>query len=96
MHFQTNPKVQSKLVRCSKGIILHVAVDLRKDSSTYKHWFGVELSGENKRQLLVPIGFAHGFLTSTDDVEVQYKVEEYYAPECDRSIRFDDPEIGVN
>ncbi|NLJ19428.1 MAG: dTDP-4-dehydrorhamnose reductase [Globicatella sulfidifaciens] len=96
LHFQTNPKAQSKLVRCTKGRILDIAVDLRKGSATYKKWVGVELSEENKKQLLIPKGFAHGFLTLTDDVEVQYKVDEYYAPECDRSIRFDDPEIGVN
>lgn len=95
LHFQTNPKAQTKLVRCTKGKILDVAVDLRKGSSTYKQWVGVELSEENKKQLLIPKGFAHGFLTLTDNVEVQYKVDEYYAPECDRSIRFDDPEIGV-
>lgn len=96
LHFQTSPKAQTKLVRCTKGRILDVAVDLRKDSSTYRQWVGVELSEENKMQLLIPKGFAHGFLTLTDDVEVQYKVDEYYAPECDRSIRFDDPEIGVD
>jgi dTDP-4-dehydrorhamnose reductase/dTDP-4-dehydrorhamnose 3,5-epimerase len=96
LHFQTNPKAQTKLVRCTKGKILDVAVDLRKRSSTYKQWVGVELSEDNKKQLLIPRGFAHGFLTLTDDVEVQYKVDEYYAPECDRSIRFDDPEIGVD
>jgi len=95
LHFQTNPKAQTKLVRCTKGKILDVAVDLRKGSSTYKQWVGVELSEENKKQLLIPKGFAHGFLTLTDNVEVQYKVDEYYAPECDRSIRFDDPEVGV-
>lgn len=96
LHFQTNPKAQTKLVRCTKGKILDVAVDLRKGSSTYKQWVGVELSEDNKMHLLIPKGFAHGFLTLTDDVEVQYKVDEYYAPECDRSIRFDDPEIGVD
>lgn len=96
LHFQTNPKAQTKLVRCTKGKILDVAVDLRKGSSTYKQWVGVELSEENKKQLLIPKGFAHGFLTLTDDVEVQYKVDEYYDPECDRSIRFDDSDIGVN
>ena len=95
LHFQINPKAQTKLVRCTKGKILCVAVDLRKGSSTYKQWVGVELSENNKKQLYIPKGFAHGFLTLTDDVEVQYKVDEYYAPECDRSIRFDDPEIGV-
>lgn len=96
LHFQTNPKAQTKLVRCTKGKILDVAVDLRKGSSTYKQWVGVELSEDNKMHLLIPKGFAHGFLTLTDAVEVQYKVDEYYAPECDRSIRFDDPEIGVD
>lgn len=96
LHFQANPKAQTKLVRCTKGRILDVAVDLRKGSSTYKKWVSVELSEDNKRQLFIPKGFAHGFLTLTDNVEVQYKVDEYYAPECDRSIRFDDPEIGVD
>lgn len=95
LHFQVNPKSQAKLIRCTKGRILDVAVDLRKGSATYKKWVAVELSEDNKKQILVPKGFAHGFLTLTDDVEVQYKVDEYYAPECDRSIRFDDPEIGV-
>ncbi len=96
LHFQVNPKSQAKLIRCTKGKILDVVVDLRKGSSTYKHWIAVELSESNKKQLMVPKGFAHGFLTLTDDVEVQYKVDEYYAPECDRSIRFDDPEIGID
>ena len=96
LHFQTNPKAQTKVVRCTKGKILEVAVDLRKGSSTYKQWVGGELSEDNKKQLLIPKGFAHGFLTLTDNVEVQYKVDEYYDPECDRSIRFDDPEIGVD
>jgi dTDP-4-dehydrorhamnose reductase/dTDP-4-dehydrorhamnose 3,5-epimerase len=96
LHFQTDPKSQTKLIRCTKGKILDVAVDLRRGSPTYKKWISVELSEENKRQMLVPKGFAHGFLTLTDEVEVQYKVDEYYAPECERSIRFDDPEIGVD
>ncbi len=95
LHFQLNPKAQTKIVRCTKGKILDVAVDIRKGSPTYKKWVAVELTDENKKQLLIPKGFAHGFLSLTDDVEVQYKVDEYYAPECDRSIRFDDPEIVV-
>ena len=74
---------------------MDVAVDLREGSPTYKKWIAVELTEDNKKQLLVPKGFAHGFLTLTDDVEVQYKVDEYYSPENDRSVRFDDPEIGV-
>ena len=96
LHFQINPKAQTKLVRCTKGKILDVAVDIRKGSPTYKKWVAVELTEENKKQLLIPKGFAHGFLSLTDDIEVQYKVDEYYAPDCDRSIRFDDPEIGVD
>lgn len=96
LHFQLNPKAQTKLVRCTKGAVLDVAVDLRKDSPTYKKWVGVELSAENKRQLFIPKGFAHGFLTLESDTEFQYKVDEYYAPECDRSIRFNDSEIGVD
>lgn len=96
LHFQKNEKAQTKLVRCTKGKILDVAVDLRKGSPTYKKWISVILSDENKKQLLVPKGFAHGFLTLTDDVEVQYKVDEYYSPKHDRSIRFDDEEISVN
>lgn len=95
LHFQINPKSQAKLIRCTKGKILDVAVDLRRGSSTYRRWVAVELSESNNKQLMVPKGFAHGFLTLTDNVEVQYKADEYYAPEYDRSIRFDDPEIGV-
>ena len=96
LHFQLNPKAQTKLVRCTKGKILDVAVDIREGSPTYKKWVAIELTEENKKQLLVPKGFAHGFITLTDNVEVQYKVDEYYSPENDRSIRFDDPEIGVD
>ncbi|AMC01354.1 dTDP-4-dehydrorhamnose 3,5-epimerase [Aerococcus viridans] len=96
LHFQLNPKAQTKLVRCTKGKILDVAVDIREGSPTYKKWVAVELTEENKKQLLVPKGFAHGFITLTDNVEVQYKVDEYYSPENDRSIRFDDPEINVD
>lgn len=96
LHFQNAPKAQSKLVRCTRGRILDVAVDLRKGSPTYKKWVAVELSETNKQQLLIPKGFAHGFLTLTDNVEVQYKVDEYYAPDFDRSVKYDDPEIGVD
>lgn len=96
LHFQKSPKAQLKLLRCTRGKILDVAVDLRRNSPSYKKWVSVELSAENKRQILIPKGFAHGFVTLSDDVEVQYKVDEYYAPECDRSVRFDDPEIGVD
>ena len=86
LHYQLNPKAQSKLVRCTRGSIFDVAVDIRKGSPTYGEWFGIELSAENKKQLLVPKGFAHGFMTLTDDVEVQYKVDEVYSPEHERGI----------
>ncbi|TCN24169.1 dTDP-4-dehydrorhamnose 3,5-epimerase [Mesobacillus foraminis] len=95
LHYQLNPKAQTKLVRCTKGSIFDVAVDIRKDSTTFGKWFGIELSAENKKQLLVPKGFAHGFMTLTDDVEVQYKVDELYAPECDRGIIWNDSAIGI-
>lgn len=95
LHYQLNPKAQTKLVRCSKGSIYDVAVDIRNGSPTYGQWFGVELSEENKKQLLVPKGFAHAFMTLTDDVEVQYKVDELYSPENDRGIIWNDPAIGI-
>ena len=96
LHFQMDPMAQTKLVRCTRGRIIDVAVDFRKGSPNYKKYVGVELSEENKRQLFLPKGFGHAFLTLTDDVEVQYKVDAYYAPDCDRSVKFDDPDIGIN
>lgn len=95
LHYQLHPKAQAKLVRCSRGAILDVAVDLRKGSPLYKKWVAITLSAENKKQLFIPRGFAHGFLTLTEDVEVQYKADQYYAPEQDGSILYNDPEIGV-
>ncbi len=95
LHYQLNPMAQAKLLRCSRGSILDVAVDIRKGSPQYAKWTAVELSAENKKQLFIPRGFAHGFLTLTDDVEVQYKADNYYAPDCDGNIRWNDPEIGV-
>lgn len=95
LHYQAQPKAQTKLVRCTRGAIFDVAVDIRQGSPTFGKWFGMELNAENKRQLLIPKGFAHGFMTITDDVEVQYKVDELYAPECDRGIRWNDPSIGI-
>lgn len=96
LHYQLNPKAQTKLVRCTCGAIYDVAVDIRKGSPTFGKWFGIELTSENKKQLLVPKGFAHAFMTLTDDVEVQYKVDELYAPECDRGIIWNDPAIGID
>ena len=95
IHFQKGDKAQAKLVRCVKGAVLDVAVDLRKNSPTFKQWVGVELSEENKKQLLIPRGFGHGFVTLTDDVEFLYKADNYYAPEADAGIRWNDPELGV-
>ena len=95
IHFQKGDKAQAKLVRCVKGSVLDVAVDLRRNSPTFKQWVGVELSEENKKQLLIPRGFGHGFVTLTDDVEFLYKADNYYAPEADAGVRWNDPEIGV-
>ncbi|MBQ7838447.1 MAG: dTDP-4-dehydrorhamnose 3,5-epimerase [Clostridia bacterium] len=95
LHCQTDPKAQSKLITCLQGAILDVAVDIRKGSPTYMKWIAVELNAENKKMLFIPKGCLHGFLTLTENVEVSYKVDEYYSPENDRSICFCDPEIGV-
>jgi len=96
IHFQKTPMAQSKLICCTRGKILDVAVDLRKDSPTYLKWISAVLSEENKLMLFIPKGFGHGFVTLTEDVEVLYKVDEYYSKDHDRSIRFDDKEIGVD
>ncbi|MEK3838566.1 MULTISPECIES: dTDP-4-dehydrorhamnose 3,5-epimerase [unclassified Paenibacillus] len=95
LHFQLNPKAQTKLVRCTRGSIFDVAVDIRQGSPSYGKWFGIELNAENKKQLLIPKGFAHGFMTLTEDVEVQYKCDELYAPECDGGILWNDPDIAI-
>ena len=96
IHFQRGDKAQAKLVRCTKGAVLDVAVDLRPASLTYKQWVSVELSEDNKRQLLIPRGFGHGFLTLTDEVEFMYKADNFYAPEADGGIRWNDPELAVD
>lgn len=96
LHYQLNPMCQAKLLRCVRGEILDVAVDIRKGSPQYAKWVAVKLTAENKKQLFIPRGFAHGFITLTDDVEVLYKADNYYAPECDGNIRWDDPQIGVD
>lgn len=96
LHFQNNPMAQCKIVRCVAGAVMDVAVDLRKGSPNYLKWVAVELSADNKRQLLIPRGFAHGFLTLTDNVEFVYKADNFYSVEYDRSIRFDDPTISVD
>ena len=95
LHYQLDPMSQAKLLRATRGAIFDVAVDIRRGSPQFGQWVGVELSAENKRQLFIPRGFAHGFITLTDDVEVQYKADNYYAPECDGNIRWDGPDIAV-
>jgi len=93
LHFQTPQRGQDKLIRCIRGRIFDVAVDIRKGSPTYGRWVGAELSAENGHQLFVPIGFAHGFLTLEPDCEVTYKCSDTYAPEADGGIRWDDPAL---
>lgn len=95
LHCQTNPKAQAKLITCLKGAILDVAVDIRKGSPTYMKWVAVELNEDNKKMLYIPKGCLHGFVTLTDNVEVTYKVDEFYSAANDRSVCFCDPEIGV-
>lgn len=95
LHFQRNLHAQAKLVRCLRGRIFDVAVDVRVDSPTYKDWVGVELSAEVGNQLFVPKGYAHGFLTLENDCEIAYKVDAYYAPEADGGIAWNDPELAI-
>ncbi len=96
IHFQVGGSAQAKLVRCTKGSVLDVAVDLRIDSPTYTQWIAVELSEENKKQLFIPRGFGHGFLTLTSDCEFQYKVDNYYDAKADRSIIWNDTELSID
>lgn len=96
LHFQTPPRAQDKLVRCIRGRIFDVAVDLRRDSPSFGRWVGAELSAENGDQLFVPVGFAHGFLTLEADCEVTYKCSDSYAPQHDAGLRWNDPEIGID
>ncbi|MBR2868678.1 MAG: dTDP-4-dehydrorhamnose 3,5-epimerase [Clostridia bacterium] len=96
LHCQKNPKSQAKLVSCTRGKIIDVAVDIRKGSPTYKKWVAVELSDENHKMLFIPKGCLHGFLTVSDNVELSYKVDDFYSPENDRSICWCDPDIGVD
>ncbi|TNV14855.1 dTDP-4-dehydrorhamnose 3,5-epimerase [Brucella pecoris] len=95
LHYQLPPFAQDKLVRVTRGAILDVAVDIRKSSPTFGKWVALEVSAEKWNQILVPKGFAHGFMTLVENTEVIYKVTDYYSPEHDRSIRFDDPAIGI-
>jgi dTDP-4-dehydrorhamnose 3,5-epimerase len=95
LHYQLPPRAQDKLVRVVRGAILDVAVDIRRGSPDFGKWVALEVSAEKWNQILVPKGFAHGFLTLCENTEVIYKVTDIYSPDHDRSIRFDDPEIGI-
>ncbi|MBR3902332.1 MAG: dTDP-4-dehydrorhamnose 3,5-epimerase [Akkermansia sp.] len=96
LHYQKAPHCQSKLVRCVKGRVLDVAVDIRKGSPTYGQHVAVELSAENHRQLFVPRGFAHGFAVLSEEAIFQYKCDNYYAPDCEGGIAWDDPALGID
>ena len=95
LHYQVAPEPQAKLVRCVAGEIFDVAVDLRRNSVSFGRWIGARLSGTNHRQLWVPVGFAHGFLTLSDTAEVLYKTAGYWSRPCERSLRWNDPAIGI-
>ncbi|EJL58073.1 dTDP-4-dehydrorhamnose 3,5-epimerase [Rhizobium sp. CF122] len=96
LHYQLEPHAQAKLVRVSLGAVFDVAVDIRRSSPTFGQWAGALLSAENKRQFWIPEGFAHGFVTISEQAEFLYKTTNYYAPESDRGIRWDDPVIGID
>ena len=96
LHYQLHPFAQTKLVRVIKGRVLDVAVDIRKGSPTFGRYVAVELSGDNKKQLFIPRGFAHGFLVLEDDTIFAYKVDNYYAPDYDRGIAYNDSNIRIN
>lgn len=89
LHFQAPPHAQTKLVRCGRGALFDVAVDIRRGSPSYGQWFGTELSAENGKQLLVPAGFLHGFITRAPETEILYKCTDYYAPDCDGAVAWD-------
>jgi dTDP-4-dehydrorhamnose 3,5-epimerase len=95
LHYQLPPAAEVKLVRCLKGALWDVIVDLRPDSPTFRRWFGAELTAENRRMMYVPRGFAHAILTLTDETEALYLVSAFYAPEQERGVRWNDPAIGI-
>jgi dTDP-4-dehydrorhamnose 3,5-epimerase len=95
MHYQVEPYAEAKLVRCTRGAIYDVIIDLRPDSPTFKEWVAVELTADNHRMFYIPEGFAHGFQTLEDNTEVFYQMSEFYHPECARGVRWDDPLFGI-
>jgi dTDP-4-dehydrorhamnose 3,5-epimerase len=96
LHYQVAPSEEAKLVRCTRGAVFDALVDLRPDSRTYKRWIGIELTAENRRALYVPEGFAHGYQTLVDASETLYHASEYYSPEAERGVRWDDPAFGID
>jgi dTDP-4-dehydrorhamnose 3,5-epimerase len=96
LHFQRPPRAQAKLVRCGRGALFDVAVDIRRGSPSYGQWFGIELSFENGKQLLIPAGFAHGFVTRAPDTEIIYKCSDSYAPETEGALAWNDPDLGID
>lgn len=95
MHYQTAPHEEAKLVRCTKGVIYDVIIDIRPNSTTFKEWIGIELRADSYRMLYIPEGFAHGFQTLEDNTEVFYQMSEFYHPECARGIRWNEPTFGI-
>jgi dTDP-4-dehydrorhamnose 3,5-epimerase len=95
MHYQLAPKAETKVVRCLRGALFDIVLDLRKGSPTFGKSFGAELSADNRRMMYVPKGFGHGFVTLTDDAEALYLVDEFYSPEHERGVRWDDPKFGI-
>ncbi|MDF0599639.1 dTDP-4-dehydrorhamnose 3,5-epimerase [Psychromarinibacter sp. C21-152] len=96
LHYQAPPHAQAKLVRCGRGRLWDVAVDIRRGAPTFGRWVGAELSFENGRQMLIPAGFLHGFVTLVPETEIVYKCSDHYAPDCEGAVRFDDPDIGID
>jgi len=96
MHYQAAPYLEAKLVRCTKGAIYDAVIDVRLDSPTFKEWMGIELNEENRRMIYVPEGFAHGFLTLKNETEVTYQVSEFYTPEAEKGIKYDDPAFNID
>ena len=96
LHYQIEPESQGKLVRCVSGVIFDVAVDLRRSSASFGRWVGARLTAENHQQLWVPVGFAHGFLTLSESADVLYKTSGLWSRSCERSLRWDDPTIGID
>jgi len=96
LHYQREPHAEAKVVACTSGRVFDVAVDVRPDSPTYLQWFGIELNAEDRRMLYVPVGFAHGYQTLEDNTGLLYLVSEFYSPDAEAGLRFDDPAIGID